>query len=252
MKKALFLLILAGIVSILPAIVGFGFYGGKDLLTVDQLNETEFELNIGSARYEYTLARDEVSMPTMFGGYLNVDLPVFPIAIEGSFTAAYAAYSWRSISTLTNTETGEEINIDLGYDLDGGNYDEEFAYWRLSADITGKWYFLQFPPVLHTLKVYAGAGFGMNFISPLVSKELFIEELKDAEVVSDQVYMDMEDIVAKATAFGGHIVVGAKVKPPVIPLAFTLDYKHKFTAENDYGDPTNSFGTIRLGVGLEF
>jgi hypothetical protein len=51
---------------------------------------------------------------------------------------------------------------------------------------------------------------------------------------------------------GYHIVTGARIKFPVLPIAFNVDYKWTWTGENDYGDDTNNFGMIKGSASIYF
>lgn len=228
--------------------VGFGVHGGVDLITIDKIEAEAFNVNIGVGEYSYSLTREEISNPIVFGAQFYLDMPVLPIGFEADVTYAYAKYKWVGDDELTGNGV-PNINIGLlGYETEDGEYSEEFTYSRLSVDVTAKYYFLNLPPVINTASFYIGGGAGAHFITPLVSEDFFKKEFENADTSGDNIELDVDDLVKSEVVFGGHIVAGVKIKPPAIPLAFNIDYKHTFTPENDYKDETNNFGTVKVSA----
>jgi len=251
MKKLLFAISILMLSINSFALVGISVHGGIDMISIDEFNGEIANIKIGDKEYSLgNLMREEIKNPVAFGAQLYFDLPIVPIGIETGFSASYAKYKWTASNSLTGPDG--PIDLDLpGINSSNGTYSEEFTFLRMSADATLKWYFLNLPPVINVASFYIGGGAGMHFITPIVSEELFREELKNQNVTSG-LKVDAEELAKSQTVFGGHFVAGVRIKPPVIPIAINVDYKHTFTAENDYGDNTNKFGTLKAGLSLYF
>lgn len=229
--------------------MGFGIGGhfGYDLIDIGELN-SEFKIPVGSNQYSYSVTRDGIKNPMCAGVQLYLDLPILPIGIEAGFSGAWAKYKWSAPDKLKFGNETIAISIP-GYTAADSMYSEEFSYGRATIDVTAKYYFLGLPPVVNIVNFYVGGGVGMYFITPLVSENVFIEELKkNVPTVGEPAKVDVEKLVKSNTVFGGHFVVGAQIKPPVIPLSINIDYKYNITPENDYKDETNKFSTIKASL----
>ena len=94
----------------------------------------------------------------------------------------------------------------------------------------------------------------MYFVTPLVSEELFKQELlNDIDYTAPPASteeLDIKELVLENTSFGGHAVVGVKIKLPVVPISLNIDYKHHFIPQNDYKDEGNVFGAIKASLNL--
>jgi len=246
MKKLIIALAMLLAIANSYALVGFGGHFGYDLLDISA-EESSFKIPVGSAEYSYSVKRDAITNPMCAGVQLYLDMPIIPIGFEAGFSGAWAKYKWSAPDKMTLG--GNSISIAIpGYNAVGGNYSEEFNYVRMTADVTAKYYFLGLPPVVKIVDFYVGGGMGMYFITPLVSENVFVNELKKLPSGSTSGSVDVEELVKKNTVFGGHIVAGAKIKPPVIPLSINIDYKYNFTPENDYKDKTNKFSTVKASL----
>lgn len=219
------------------ALVGFGVHGGLEMF-----EEKKFDESFQIGGYNYSLEREAISQPIHAGAQFQIDLPIIPIGIELDGGLSWAEYKWKAPTTIN----GNSFDIP-GVDSKDGFYSETFHYLHANADVTVKYYFISFPPVVNTISLYVGGGAGYHYVTPIVSKDLFIEELKDIDV-SNGAKIDVDDLVYNNSSFGGHFVVGAKIKPPVIPFSFNIDYRHNFIPENDYGDETSSLGQIKVGM----
>jgi len=249
MKKLIIALAMLLAIANSYALVGFGGHFGYDLLDIGGV-ERKFELSVADHGYEYSIKRDAIKNPMCAGVQLYLDMPILPIGFEAGFSAAWAEYAWTADSDLTPIGSAPAVAIEIpGVDKDAnGKYSEKTYYGRMSTDVTAKYYFLGLPPVVNIVNFYVGGGAGLYFITPLVSEEVFIQELSKNAPVAGSAKVDVVELVKKNTVFGGHIVAGAKIKPPVIPLSINLDYKYNFTPENDYKDKTNKFSTIKASL----
>lgn len=236
-------------------IFGFGLHAGVDNTNVDKFS-APFNFDIAGSSYEYEITRDEISNPFVFGGQVYLDLPLFPIGFEAGFEAAWSTYKWVAPAMITGLGAAADVPLEfIGYDVGAAGYSEEFSFGRFSTDFTAKWYVFGFPPVVKIFSFYVGGGTGFHFITPLVSEDLIITELKNSYSTSGltaDTELDIESLVESNIAIGYHIVTGFRIKPPVLPIAINVDYKWNWTEENDYGDPTNNFGLIKGSLSMYF
>ncbi len=254
MKKIIFILIFLLLSLEASAMVGIGLHGGLDLISIGKVNK-EFRVKIDGERYKYSVKRGAIEEPKGFGLQFYFDIPAFiDLGIEADVHASYEKYSWVAPNRAENLSGGDDIVVDIGEKAnEDGYYEEEYYFARVGADLTAKYYFLNIPPVVDIASFYVGGGCGMHFVTPIVSEKFFIKEIKkNFNQASGEVEMDIEELVEKNTVFGMHLVAGVRVKPPVIPLAVNLDYKYLFLPENDYGDDTDRFGQVKLGLSFYF
>ena len=64
-------------------------------------------------------------------------------------------------------------------------------------------------------------------------------------------HLQPDDILDKLTRIGGHVLVGAKFKPPAIPFKINIDAKYTFVGKSDYEEPEN-FLSLYLSLGYAF
>ena len=256
MKKLVITFMMLVLASTSFAFVGIGVHGGMDLFEIEEINKTfQFDDGLGLGGYfEYEITREAISQPINFGGQVYLDLPVFPIGFEGGFDFAGQEYKWTAGNEITH-ESLPNIPIEIpNVDQEDGRYSETFFYVRMTADVTFKYYFLNLPPVVNIASFYVGGGMGMYFVTPLVSENLFTDELMGdidfSNPPSETDELDLEELVLNNTSFGGHAVIGVKIKPPVVPISINIDYKHHFMPKNDYEDEGNVFGSIKASLNL--
>ena len=250
MKKFLVLTMMIATIKAF-GIFGFGIHAGVDNTSVDAFTDS-LHFNIANNPYSYHLTRSEISNPFVFGGQVYLDVPLVPIGFEADFEGSWASYKWTAPAYLTGLSTP---NIDLdftGYDAGASGYSEEFSFGRFSTDFTAKWYVFGFPPVVKIFSFYVGGGAGFHFITPLVSENLIVAELQKQTSIPTSTEVDIEELVKSNVSIGYHIVTGARIKFPVLPIAFNVDYKWTWTEENDYGDTTNNFGMIKGSASIYF
>lgn len=250
MKKLVVVLLLVTVIVQLFGIFGFGANIGTDLLNIPEFNEG-FDFEMSGMEVGYSVKRGAISNPVSVGVQAYFDLPIIPIGFEIGANAAAQEYSWSAPNYLTSAFGN--IPLELGIDAEDGEYNKSFIFGRLSADASAKYYFFKLPMV----KLYVGGGAGLHFITPLVSQELFIQNLENevlssTDPTSSNPEIDIKELVLENTAFGGHFITGLRFKPWIFPLSVNLDYKHTFTPINDYEDATNIFGNIRASLNLYF
>lgn len=225
MKRILLLLTAAGMLlgsTPAMAVFGFGVHGGVDNITVNSFDEV-FSLDDGTA---VTLKREEISSPIMFGGQFVLDALPF-IDLELSADASFKKYNVTYITTVKTVE-------------------EEATFGRIGLYATVKKNLVSFPPVVNTFSVYAGVGAGIHLMTPVVGRKLIQKELKNA---ADALKPD--DITDRLTRVGGNVLLGIRLKPPVLPYALNADAKYTFMGAGDYDEP-KSFLSIYLSVSMQF
>jgi hypothetical protein len=236
------------------AIFGVGVHLGVDNTSVDG-QKVEF-LSINELSYTFGMERTAFNNPLAFGAQMYLDIPVLPIGFELGFEGAWASYKWTADSRLTGPN-GEDINLEIpGYSATGTVYDEQFEFAKIGVDLTGKWYVFSLPPVVNTFKFYVGGGAGFYFITPIVTDKMIIAELEKKYEgpipTTSPVSFDVDEYVEKVTVFGTHLVAGMRLKIPVLPVSFNVDYKYVMTPENGYKDETNNFSVIKGSLNLYF
>ena len=175
-----FLLVIMMITTIKAfGIFGFGIHAGVDNTSVDKYSKS-FSFDIAGNAYSYSITRDEISNPFVFGGQVYLDIPLIPIGFEADFEASWAEYKWTAPAELNDEVGTTNIPLDfIGYDVGPSGYSENFSFGRFSTDFTAKWYIFGFPPVVKIFSFYVGGGAGFHFITPLVSEKLIIAELQN-------------------------------------------------------------------------
>jgi hypothetical protein len=143
-------------------------------------------------------------------------------------------------------------------------------YTKLDASISVRKYLFQFPPVVKILKLYAGAGFNINFATPMLSAKL-IEDALGARLNTSYDINQFEpnlfgniDIMADVCKeilaqmftphYACHILAGAMVKIPIIPLGVYVDGKFliPFDKMDKYVDLGGYGFLLNAGIALAF
>jgi hypothetical protein len=203
------------------ALFRLGVHGGKDLYSIEQ-ESTEFHLKGDNSLA--SLTREEIAEPILFGGDIYLDMIPF-VDVELGLEAAIAKYNFTYIVAADTTS-------------------EDAAFGRIALYATLKRNIIQFPPVIHVVSVYIGGGTGLYLVSPVICKDLVIDELKTAGEE-----LEVSQLIGKAVRAGAHAVVGIKLKPPVAPLALDLKAKYVMLGKGSYKEPEGFFA---LSVGLAF
>ncbi|MFC1538906.1 hypothetical protein ACFL6H_05740 [Candidatus Latescibacterota bacterium] len=204
------------------AIFGIGVHGGIDNYTIDGFDKS-FSLDDGTS---VSLTREEISSPIMFGANFLVD--VIPI-IDLELSADVAMQDYK---------------VTYGPSNDLKEYDATFG--RVGVYATVRKNIISFPPVISTFSLYGGAGVGLHLISPVIGKNLIQDELKS---VGEK--LDTDELTKNLTNIGGHVLIGAQFKPPVIPFMISANAKYTLVGAGDYEEPGN-FVSLYLTLGMKF
>ncbi|MFH1761407.1 MAG: hypothetical protein ABIA63_09950 [bacterium] len=277
------------------SILGIGFHGGKDFSTkVDGLENKVMDINLaginvpalGDVSGAINTALDSASAygtgPEFsrtdfnnlinFGPKLFIDaIPVIDLEICANISVKN--YNFRALYPNLQDPVFSPKLSDTAFiaDLNAGNekipmqnFDTTlFGYLRVASDVTVRYTFLKFPPVVNILKIYAGAGPSFVAATPIVDEQLFGDALNSAlgienglgltpvefaDVLQEKLTKEAEKISFKTA---GHIMFGLQIKPPVLPLAVYGDGKYYFGMPKQAGTQGSVF-LFNAGIALAF
>lgn len=124
----------------------------------------------------------------------------------------------------------------------------------LTSDLTIKYPLVKFPPVVSIVKVYVGAGVSHMLTPKPLTADFALKALEGKSPTSvEEIQTAIIDAYKKEglnSGIGGHFLVGAKAKVPVIPIAVYADIKYHFGGNLPEG--MNTGMTLQLGGALAF
>jgi hypothetical protein len=139
--------------------------------------------------------------------------------------------------------------------------DNKPAYIRSSGDIAILYPFFKIP----LIKLSAGGGLSYIISSPVLNNTFtkkalteaknnssFNPETADAEEIADVIVDALKDKDNYATGIGFFVQAGAKVKPPIIPLAVYADAKYGFGGPSVSGVSGGQGLTVEIGGAIAF
>lgn len=242
------------------ALFGIGVSGGLNTNSIDSKTETitagelpTFFKTTAVPTPSITYSRAEMSSMTQLGVKAWLEIPLLPVEFEAASNLAWGSYK-SSMKYVAGTDT-TVIPVDIPSPLAGMGEDKgSTPYVNLLTDLTIRYPFLQLPPVLHTLKLYVGAGVTHVLATRVIDKKDIKSTFESAAPGS----FDPDDPEASTTilkdnilqsTFGGHISVGAQVKIPVLPIALFVDGKWYMNAA--VSDAANKYPfTVNAGIGF--
>jgi len=225
-------------------------FGGKlfvDIIPV--LDAVELSLNFGVWEYQGKIA--------------------YPTSIDWSSTPPADPFS-ASINDLyvVNYDTINITIADLNVPYLGLS---GTPYAKLHFDLSVRKYLVRVPGRLKTLNLYAGGGLSMHLATPVLSAKLIENALEEqltqsfssvsamgADFLGQPEIMKavLDEIVTGflSPKLGAHILVGAMVKIPVLPISVNIDGKLQlpFASFDDYVDVSGVGLLINTGIGLYF
>jgi hypothetical protein len=114
-------------------------------------------------------------------------------------------------------------------------------YAKLQLDLTVRKYILRVPKLLKTFRLYGGAGFTVNFATPMLSNHLVEDAISETAQGTKTISTIGSDLLANTDvmkavvnkiiggltqpSYGAHIDLGIMVKIPVIPIGIYVDGK---------------------------
>ena len=226
------------------AIFGFGIHAGKDLVSIsgsDGYGTQDFQAaaqragitNFNSTFWNpITLRRHEVSNPWLLGGHFYIDAIPF-IDLEASVDVALQKYRVEYVSTLSSA----------------ANETKDAYFGRASAYFTARRDIIKLPPLVPIAALYLGGGLGYHYVSPVAGPDLIVNAYGSGDPSSKK--PDIASLVEREGSFGYHGLVGVRVKPPIVPLAFRVEGKYTVTRLETYERPGGIF-SVYVGTSLDF
>ena len=232
MKKIIVLLCILLFSSSAFALVGINFYGGLDMCKIDKQEYFHFKLNEASNDSVFLgLGQEAIENPFLLGTNVYIDIPLSKFSVVGTGEVSFKNYKMK-------------YDNDFFYPPNGQHLSKDLIYARVSALASLRYTFLKLPPVVKTVSIYAGAGVGVHFITPI-----FCEDLVKDNLDSCNDKLDEKEIVKKQSKFGYHLLAGAKIKPPLFPVGFVLEGRYIFLTDTKYKVPDNF---ISIVAGIQF
>ncbi len=198
-----------------------------------------------------SIKQGSVSGLNGFGLKLWIDALPF-VDIEAGSNFQYGLYDVGILTPSTQTD----LKFDLGVPILN-----KPGFARIMSDVTILYPFLKLPPVVDIVKFYAGAGV-THVLATEVLNASFAKKAVAKATASDASAANSSDKVAailtKAikdeglkSGIGFHLEVGAKAKPPVVPIAIFVDFKYHFLSTMPSAVDGNSL-TMEMGGALAF
>ena len=165
-----------------------------------------------------TVERTEIESPVGLGGFAYLTVIPF-VDFEAGFNATLSTYNY-SYS-----------------DLSGNNKNIELPMAKLTWNLSVQRPIFKVP----TIRVYAGAGVNGSTYTEILTfdsmKDLDANQLEDIDYIKDEL------AVSKT---GGHVELGARFKPPIIP--FSLNANARYNLVKDLVPGENGFLTVSFGL----
>ncbi|MEK7392787.1 MAG: hypothetical protein AAB214_09495 [Fibrobacterota bacterium] len=217
------------------ALIGIGVSGGLNTTAIDARSETvsagelpAYFKPTGATAPSLFYSREKMSSMNQLGVKAWLEIPLLPIEFEAASNLAWGSY--KSSMSYINGSQKIDIPVDVASPLVGlGEEKGGTPYVNLLTDVTIRYPLIEIPPVLHTLKLYVGAGVTHVLASRVIDKKDIQETFNSAtdkfEIAAPEKSKTvLEDNLLQST-FGGHVSLGAQLKIPVIPIALFVDGK---------------------------
>ncbi|MFB0515950.1 MAG: hypothetical protein ACETWG_05025 [Candidatus Neomarinimicrobiota bacterium] len=200
------------------ALIGFGLNAGQDSYSISGESYTNLFGISG-----ITLTREDFDKPFGIGGYLFIDaIPI--IDVEVGFDLYGRDYTFTYVNDLT-----------------GDSEPQDFAWLRTTGYLSIQKNVFKLP----VIKFYVGGGLNFNASLPIVDKD-FIEEFLGDENTA----LDIDDLLeASESNSGVHFELGARMKPPLIPIALNVRFRQ--TMVEGIVPGKKAFATISAGIGFQ-
>jgi hypothetical protein len=231
MRRILWTGLILAIAAVKPSHAIFGI-GGHWAPAPTLSVKAEDAAIAGSGASAITLSNGESSSLQGFGVKLWVDALPF-VDIEAASNVQFGTYD---VSLTTPNSSAFDLEFDLGIPL----APTKPAFVRIHNDISVLYPFLKLPPLVSIAKLYGGAGLTYGLATSVLSPSFAKETLEKAAAEGDFVLgttsqADVADLLVKAIqdeglqqGVGFYLQLGAKVKPPIIPIAAYVDAKYQF------------------------
>ena len=164
--------------------------------------------------------RTDIESPMGVGGFAYLTVIPF-VDFEAGFNATFSTYNY------------------LYADLSGNNENIELPMAKLSWNLSVQRPILKVP----TIRMYIGAGLNGSTYTEILTfdsmNDLDPNQLEDIDYIKDE--------LAVSTT-GGHLEVGARFKPPIIPFSLNANARYNLVKDLVPGED----GFLTLSVGLAF
>ncbi len=224
------------------ALIGIGVSGGLNTTSIDAAHQTISGGDLPDyfkqgSDPNLVLHRDKMSSTYQLGVKAWLEIPFLPIEFEAASHMAWGNY--KSQLEYNHGSSSEMIPVDVPSPLAGfGEEKDATPYVSLLTDVSLRYPLLKLPPMspIKPLKIYVGAGATHVMATRVIDKKDIKEAFGNAGGSysnPDKAKGVIEDELFQST-FGGHVLVGAQFKVPVLPIALFIDGKWYFhTAVSD-------------------
>jgi hypothetical protein len=215
---------------------------GKDLpITINRTNFQRNAMNVGGKIYlDFIPFINAIELSVNYGMWQYDGSITYPDSIAFKSTQPSDPNAPFIDRVDVNYDTTRITMKDLGLD---NPFLKNTPYAKLNFDLTIRKYIVQFPPAVHILKVYGGAGASLIFATPVLSSG-FIEKaigsaLNQQFAISDfsnSLFNQNGDTMKKlgeefmkelfTPHYGAHLDLGAMIKIPIIPIGLYVDGKY--------------------------
>ncbi|MDR0517334.1 MAG: hypothetical protein LBH25_09860 [Fibromonadaceae bacterium] len=262
MKKVIFTAVFALFATQAFAIFGVGAHYAMNTGSLKSSKEPVYTLNVDTEVGSKSASVDfeQKSADVLQGLGVKAWIDVIPfIDIEGTFNITATRYKVSlDLPYLEGTEIARK-SIDLSYTPDAplnlafGDVDPFYALF--SGDLSVTYPFTSLP--VPFVRPYVGIGLSYIFSLPVINASFtkkmidkdLVEKLAGSEGDQTKIADDIVDKLVDALkdenykgGFGGHVIAGFRIKPPVIPFAIYANTKYYFGGET---------GPFKQGVVLE-
>ncbi len=247
------------------AIVGLGFHWAPGWgSSVKASSGDVFDMDQGGTAQSASILQEKSDRNIGFGAKLWIDfLPFVDIEVSSMMQVFEYGLALDMQGDLLDTNIALEIETGLpGYEK------AKPVFGVISSDLSVKYPVFKFPPVVNIVKLYVGGGVS-HFVSTAILTKDFAEDAitsgidqddytPPASPSEDQIAEDFVDAIVNQfkdeglqMGIGGHLLVSAKAKVPVVPIAAYIDGKYHFGGNVPSGFE-RSFLSIQIGAALAF
>jgi hypothetical protein len=206
------------------------------------------------------LSTGSVSGMSGLGVKLWIDfIPVVDVEFTGNFQ--YGQYNMAFLVDTAATGGPKYDTTVVKPGVSAPFIDDKPAYFRTTGDVAILYPFFKIPLV----KFSAGGGLSYIVGTPVLNNKFtkkalteameaggFDPETADADEIKDVLIDAIKDKDNYASGIGFFVQAGAKVKPPIIPLAVYADVKYGFGGPSISGVSGGQGLTLELGGAIAF
>lgn len=230
MRRLLTASLLLAFVAVKPSHAVFGI-GGHWAPAPTLSVKADSGTIVGSGANSIGLVNGKSDALQGFGLKIWVDaLPL--IDIEAATNVQFATYN---VAFIMPDGSRHKLDFDFGIPLAPTTP----GFVRIHNDVSILYPFLKLPPLVSIAKLYGGAGISYGLatavMSPAFAKSAFEKSGSNAPDPTTATQQDVAKYLADKIVdeglkqgVGFYLQLGAKVKPPVIPIAVYADAKYQF------------------------